>query len=74
MAAAPVPAHLLPPIGTDTTEADGPVMQSNRELYAGGRCFTVVDLTLDGYPSFITIDAEDERRLDLSYRRANQQL
>ena len=71
---APVPAHLLPPIGTDATEADGPVRQSNRELYAGGRCFTVVDLTLDGSPSCITIDAEDERRFDLSYRRAHQQL
>jgi hypothetical protein len=54
--------------------AERPVMQSNRELYAGGRYCTVVDLTLDGYPSFITIDTEDERRLDLSYRRANQQL
>jgi len=53
MAAAAVPTHLLPPIGTGTTEADWPVMQSTRELYAGGRCVTVVARTLAGYPSGI---------------------
>jgi hypothetical protein len=74
MASAPVPTHLLPPIGAGTTEAERPVRQSNRDLYAGGRSFIVVALTWDGYPSCITIEAEEKRRLDLSYRRAHQQL
>jgi hypothetical protein len=48
--------------------------QSDRELYAGGRYFTVVDLTVDESPACITIEAEEERRLDPSYRGAHPQL
>jgi hypothetical protein len=34
-------------------EAERPVRHRHREPYAGGRCFTVIDLPSDGYPSWV---------------------